>query len=98
MTRTITPTTPTTTARALAGVDVDRLAADLDRHGVAAVATELDDLARRAHALGVAAPSLQALADTTAPAVVRARAFDHVVRHLSHLGMPTSADALVAVA
>jgi len=98
MTRKTTPTTPTTTARALAGVDVDRLAGDLDRYGVTAVAPELDDLARRAHALGVAAPSLQVLADTTAPDVVRARAFGHVVRHLSHLGMPSSADALVAVA
>ena len=94
-----TPAGPAATrAPARSPLDLDLVATTFARHGVASVAAELDVLAHRARALRIDAPSVAVMVDPTAPEVVRARAFSHVVRLLARVVPATTADSFVAVA
>ncbi len=79
-------------------LDLDRVAVRFARHGAVSVAADLEVLARRARALGVEAASLDVMVDTSAPEVVRARAFSHVVRDHARALARVTADSFVAVA
>ncbi len=83
---------PTTT------LDLDRLAVDLERGGPVAVTTHLDALVDRARVLGIDTPSLDALTDPDAAAVVRNRAFALVTAQLRRLGRTRPNGTLTAAA
>jgi len=93
---TLTMTKPASTTAGT--LDLTGVAARFDRDGAASVATDLDVLAHRARAVGVKTAGLGVMADPSAPEVVRARAFSHVVGAYGRALARLSTDSFVAVA
>ncbi len=82
--RPVARTAGTGPAAAAAVTDLDRLAVDIDRHGIDALApASLADVARRGRALGLHPETVAVVTDPSAPAVVRARAFALIHRRLA---------------
>lgn len=75
-----------------AGLDLDALAATVDRIGIDGVLPAvLDRLAARARTAGVHPDVAALLTDAGAPEVVRRRAFGHVSRRLATVPGPVDA-------
>ncbi len=73
------------------GIDLDRLAADLAAHGVAANEPALARLAREGREAGASPVAVAVLGDRTEPGPARVRAFVLVDRHLRRTACLTAA-------
>jgi hypothetical protein len=70
--------------------DLERVAAHIDRHGMAAVDTAIADIVQAASHTGANPVLVSVLADPAQPGVARARAFGMLAMHLARHGHPVA--------
>lgn len=71
--------------------DLDRIARDIDAHGLAAVECDVATIVDDARRVGVGGAALDVLGDVTAPEIARLRAFGLVAMRLAAVAAVTAA-------